>query len=69
MIGKTLHRKLNIEPHEPHWTPGVKSNAHTKKVKIYKKNGYDKELWFVYVIFYAILKIYSSLDKLLSDYY
>jgi len=26
-IYKTLHRKLNIEQHEPHWKPGVNSGA------------------------------------------
>ena len=27
MIYKTLHRKLNIQQHEPYWKPGVSSGA------------------------------------------
>jgi len=27
MVYKTLHRKLNIEQHEPHLKPGVNSGA------------------------------------------
>ena len=26
-IYKTLHRKLKIEQHEPHWKPGMNSGA------------------------------------------